>query len=300
MRVTKVLLSATIVVGLFAASANGETIKQFIAGLGVHPDHFNDFSFERILDNDDSFTISEGDVLEGVFEFESVGLEGGSIASGDRWSVGRGDNREVTGYFRLLVLDPPYLVGTIPFSIYAINLGPDGDFEAEYGEGAMVALFDDDTPDFDPTTTPVSDLFDDAKDGIHLATLGFTGAGGEATGGEGWGAAILYSLDIDDAEDAGKSAFGMYQANLTRIETTGLDNELLDLEIPESQASPYDTGDTEFALNGQLYGGVPGATLPISNTIDLFFYVTPEPSTLVGLLMGVLTLAGCACIRRKR
>ncbi|MHC4176471.1 MAG: PEP-CTERM sorting domain-containing protein [Planctomycetota bacterium] len=291
MRAAKLLLAAMIMVGLSATSAPGGTIKTIIDGLGHHDEHFSDRSWEQVIDVDGDTFISAGDILEGVFDFESVGREGGVLGA-DRTSVGRADPVAATGHFRLSVVSVTAIGGPVPF--YAIEFAPETTFEDRYGTGAMAVAFEGTGPtnNFD-ATKPIPQVILDATDGDHLVTLGFTGAEGES-----W-AAGAYTNSLAEAAGAGSFAFGFFQANVNRIFSPGEQNDFWSLEIPKSQTNLALGGATEFSLNGQLYG-TRGASFPLSNSADVLFEVVPEPSTLIGLLMGALALAGYGWRRRKR
>ena len=293
MRATKILLAAMIMVGLSATSTTGGTIKTIIDGLGHHDEHFSDRSWERVIDLDGDLHLSAGDILEGVFDFESVGKEGG-VLSVDRTSVGRTDPVEATGYFSLKVQSVTPIGGPVPF--YAIQFGPEITFEQSYGTGAMAVAFEGAglTNNFD-ASKPIPQAILDATDGVHLVTLGFTGAAGES-----W-AAGAQTNNLAAAAASGSFAFGFFQANLNRVFSPGpgLQNDFWSLQIPKSQPNLVLGGATEFSVNGQLYGTRGGSFFPLSNSADVLFEVVPEPSTLVGLLMGALALAGYAWRRRK-
>jgi hypothetical protein len=296
MRASKTLLCVTIVVGLFAASASGGTIKTFIDSLGAHDEWFNDLSWERVIDSEppgdpDHGVVSPGDILEGVFSFDSIGEN----ATSNRMFVGpTSDDVELTGYFRLEVTGIQSFGGLF----YKVDLGPNSTFESEYGTGAMAVAFEDDGRNFDPSLPTANQIIATAKDGTHLMTLGFTGSPGE-----GW-AAVAVTNSILGAQAFGNNSFGSYQANLNRL--LGEGGELAALVIPKSQVSPWFSPpagplySTEFSLNGQLMGSQPGSTFPLSDDTNVFFTVVPEPSTLLGLLMGAFALMGYAWAGRKR
>jgi hypothetical protein len=297
MRGAKAFFCAAIVVSLSIAPSDAGTIKPLIDGLGIHDEHFNDITWERVIDVDNDTFISPGDILEGVFDFESFGKKGGTIGI-DRWSVGRAasDTVEATGYFSLQVVSVTPSGGLFPF--YAVQLGPDPGFEATYGQGAMAVAFEDAAKNFN-AGLPVNQVIANAKDGTHLVTVGFTGAGGAPGPGEMWGA-VAQTNSIAAAQ-VPSFAFGFYQANLNRVFSAGFQNDLWSLQIPQVQPNALLGGFTEFSLNGQLYGAGPASTLPVSGSTEVLFTVIPEPSTLVGLLMGAFfALMGYAWAGRKR
>lgn len=290
MRTSRVVLAVTVMVCLFAASAHGGTIQLFLSGLGAQDDSFSDFSWERVIDVDGDTLISANDILEGVFNFESVGVEGGT-AGVNRMRIGRSDPVEATGYFKVKVQSVTPVGGVL----YDIVIAPEPSFESVYGTGAMVAAFEGAGPtnNFD-ATKPIPQAILDATDGLHLVTLGFTGAPGE-----GWRAAGATN-SILGAQLFGNSAFGFYQASLNTIVTPGMANDLLSLPLAKAEPSPFVPGTfTEFTVNGQLKGTKSGSTFPLSNSSDVFFTVIPEPATLVGLLTAALALMVGGWIRRK-
>jgi hypothetical protein len=277
---------------LSSPGANADTIATYINSLPLpHDEHWNDFSWEHIIDQGEEGVIDPGDVLEGVFNFESVGVLGGN---GNRMSVGSsGDNVELTGYFRLKVEGVGGGAGGL-FDPVTLSFGPDPVFEDIFGDGAMAAAFEDPSKDFD-ASLDLDDLIDSATNGTHLVTMGLTGSAGE-----GW-AAVVLTDSIGAAASFGSSSFGFYQANLNRIITEGGDNALSAVEISQTQESLFEEDTyTDFSVSGQLYGTASGATLPISNSTDVFFTAVPEPSTLTLLTLSAFGLLAYAWQRQKR
>lgn len=283
------LLCACLAV-LCCSPAAAETVSPFINSLPMpHHEHFNDFSFEHVIDANANQVVDQGDVLEGVFDFESIGMEGG-LAGTTRLSTGGATSPvEVTGYFRILVTGKTLLGLNPAVGPWLFDFGPDAVFERTYGPGAMVAAYEDPANDLD-ASLPLANLITTATNGTHLVTLGVTGEPGE-----GWQALVLTD-SIPGAAAFGTSAVGFYQANVNRISSPGLAVQVL-----KAEPSLFAPGTfTEFSLNGQLYGTTSGASLPLSNTTEVFFTVTPEPSTIILLGSGALVLLVLVMRRRRR
>jgi len=283
--VTLIGLSAA----LAARPATAEVVE-FIQGLPMpHQEHFNDFSWLQVIDVDQNGQFSVGDVFEGVFNVESIGAHGGDIGD-DRMSVGGADDPvEVTGYYKAVVSE--ITGGWMYFA-------PDADFEATYGTGAMVAVYEDAENNFSAShpLEPIGKelgLIQSATDGDQLFTMGFTGQDGEGWKALEWVPAS--PTEIDDASDWATGAWGVYQANLNVIGYSPLD-------ISYEQASQFDPGNsTQLSFNGQLWGQAEGATLPLSDSADIFFTVVPEPAG-TAILAQLLCLAAGAwtfCRRRR-
>ena len=134
-------------------------------------------------DNGDSI-IATGDVLRGSFNIGTIeNLSGG----GPDNLVGTAGNDEVTGIFELqaTVVD----TGIAGPSRYLYSFAPTAAFEAIYGTGALLAVYDDPSVDFSRLSPPADDipgntaeetLMATATDGALAWVFGFTGAGGTA------------------------------------------------------------------------------------------------------------------------
>lgn len=266
---------------VLAGPVNGDTVSTFVNGLPMpHHEHFNDFSWEQIVDVGGDGIVGPGDILEGVFDIESIGMEGGSVGVNRLSTGGSGDAVEATGYFRALVTGKTLLGPNPAAGPWRFDFGPDPLFEDIYGQGAMVAAYEDPNNDFDATQPNIAQLIGTATNGLHLVTLGFTGQRGE-----GWYALVLTD-SIPGAAGFGSSAVGYYQANLNRISSPGLQ-----VQVAQAEPSSFAPGTfTEFSINGNLYGTASGASLPLSDSAEVFFTVVPEPATWALLVLGAACL----------
>lgn len=249
-------------------------------------------------DNGDSI-IATGDVLRGSFNIGTIeNLSGG----GPDNLVGTAGNDEVTGIFELqaTVVD----TGIAGPSRYLYSFAPTAAFEAIYGTGALLAVYDDPSVDFSRLSPPADDipgntaeetLMATATDGALAWVFGFTGAGGTAGAGEGWVAsAFTNDVSVVAATPAGSNG-GTVNLALNLL----TDN----LGIPlAKQTSIFDLLNANVVLNGSgNLLGILGATTPY-NTFDNFDAVirpevVPEPGTLALVGFGLLGLGVFA--RRK-
>jgi len=292
-------MCALLIVALLVPVASAASISattNFISALPApHYEHFNDFSWEQyVVDNGPDGTgpadglLNVGDVLEGIMDIESIGVQAGTVGV-DRLGTGDTGEVEVTAYFRLQV------IGTgMNGTDYVTVFGPDPGFEATYGNGAMAAFFEDATNNLDVSTTASG--ISTATDGIHLMTLGFAGLDGE-----GWESLTSTDNVITAAQTGPGTSFGSFSANLNQITSPGLANDMADLDISFSKTSFYGNGSpTQFAVNGQLYGAATNTEFPLSNSADTFFQVVPEPSSLVLLTVFGGLFAACGLRRSRR
>src|SRR5262249_35872115 len=95
---------------------------------------------------------------------------------------------EVTAVFSLRITN---IASGVPVVGNVLTFAPDPVFEGFYGTGAMAAIFENDsgrplTADLAAGGGATGTYFADAQAGVLNAIAGFTGAGGTATGGEGW------------------------------------------------------------------------------------------------------------------
>jgi len=118
-------------------------------------------------------TVDVGDRLTGILELQTTEQSGVTRNLG-----GSSGNSEFSGIFDITVLAK--IAPVLPGGTYTFIFGPSASFQSTYGAGAMVALFEDTTPDFQRETggavTTVSDAVTLASNGTLVATLGFNSA----------------------------------------------------------------------------------------------------------------------------
>jgi len=136
----------------------------------------SDNSAEILVNANGSTTdkiVDVGDRLTGILELQTT--EKGGVT---RQLGGSSGNSEFSGIFDITVLAK--IAPALPGGNYTFIFGPSAGFQATYGAGAMVALFEDTTPDFQRESggavTTVNDAMILASNGTFVATLGFNSA----------------------------------------------------------------------------------------------------------------------------
>lgn len=134
----------------------------------------SDNSAEYLINADPNATdttLDLGDRLVGIFTIETVEKAGNPTRF---LGAGTGNN-ELTGIFDATVVGVFGGPGGL-LSPFIYVFAPTASFESTYGAGAMVALFEDSTPDYrrvdDGVGAPdtVADLIATASDGTHVLT----------------------------------------------------------------------------------------------------------------------------------
>lgn len=302
-----------------AAPVNASVSETYIAGLGTHIDHHNDASVEYLdVDSGTGFNtngtpkaigqVDEGDVFQGMFLVDNIGVLGGTIGTNRLTTDGSVGGIELTGLFRTKVLTKtitpvPLIVSPTGF-IYTFTFGPDtgSAFTTSYGAGAMGALFEDAftaATKYNPSAATTAAALATASGGTLQAVIGFAGLLGE-----GWQSSTI--TDVIAALPSGAStAINNYAANLNYIGAVG---DYTALSIPFAQASSFALGSfTQFSVSGQVFGngGTSAANFPVGDSTDIFFNVTgrvvPEPTSfLVWIVLAIVTLGirGSRSLRR--
>ena len=278
-----------------APAADASIISAFVGGLGPHLDHHNDTSHEYLLvDAGDDGIVNKDDVFSGIALFSDVGKDTGPPVTNRLTTNGSG-GFELTAVFQALV------TGKSGNSTdgFVFTLGPNPAFEALYGTGAMIALFEGSPPDFDATAAGgVLAAIATASDGVLQAVLGITGRGGE-----GWSS--MSTTDDVNGLPAQSAGGNSYAANLNLVlgGPAGNGDYSSDLIIAFSQPSSFaapGTAFTQFAVSGQFFGGTATPNFPISDSTDIFFETVPEPASVLAWLGLLASACGVCFLPRNR
>lgn len=256
----------------------------------------SDNSAEYLVNADprsEDTTLDVGDRLVGIFTIETVEKAGFPT----RFLGESSGNNELTGIFDATVVAISGGPGG-QFSPWIYVFGPTPSFEATYGAGAMVALFEDSTPDYrrvdDGIGAPdtIADLTATATDGTHVLTVA-----SNVPGQTFWlASAVTNDISVVGAIPAPGNG-GLFNLGLNftfsapgyNFLTVPCFNPLIGANVQVGTCG-----------SGSLLG-TGGVTTPFDsfNNIDFTVNRVPEPGS-IGLLAGALIGAGFVSRRMQK
>lgn len=232
-------------------------------------------------------TLDVGDKLRGVFKATLYDVNAGTPEPFDT-------SFEVTAIFETEVLSKSGGPGA-----YSFTFGPSASFATELAgyanvsasaadlAGTMVAIFEDQTPNFSVTTGTLAGDEATATDGSPWAFLGFAGAGNEF-----WGTTVIPTDDVaalpSNLLGAGANIF------LNRLAIG--DSLSSGITILPTQVSPLG-GFTEFQATATFQGSAGSSIWPVRDQTTVFFSAVPTPAAFGP---GLAMLGGLMAARRRR
>jgi hypothetical protein len=309
-RMTIIAVVATAAVFLLNGLASASITSNFITTCtGPFPSNQfdNDQSWESlIIDSNSNGVLDMGDSIWGVASFESIGKFGG-VDGVSRLSVGQssGKTTEYTAIFATKVLTKSTTADAD--GNYTFTMGPDAAFNTMFGNtsGTMIAFFDDVAKNFSATAplgatignfNDAGNIFQVASDGLRVLEIGFTGAAGAATGGEGW---MALAPDNPTALSADESTAG-YRGFLDVLNQAN-GYELFDIAFAKNGVAGSAGPKVQFAVNGSIFAS-PDTTLPIGDDSNVSWTITkvlPEPTSLLIWGAGICAIVLRGSSRRR-
>ncbi|MEX2560723.1 MAG: hypothetical protein WD403_12455, partial [Pirellulales bacterium] len=155
-------MAAALLLSASPAMAGVSVSSLFLFG----PNHASDEHREYLID--DVFTVTGqidvGDSIRGMFNVNTLNSDSANVG-------GNTPVNEFTGLFQLYVTSKAEFENPDGGITYRLTFGPDPDFEADWGAGAMVVMFEDDSNNFtsdylpSPAEAPPGDTNTSRSDG---------------------------------------------------------------------------------------------------------------------------------------
>lgn len=309
---SKIHVATLAAAALLLVFSSYSTVRASVLTSNLFPlpfiNQLSDDSLEVVYESDGTTvatTLAQGDILQGQITFHAIQKSGDS-GSAIALNVGM----QVTAIFSAVV-GPITDTGIPGPSRYAFNLSPNSTFESTFGTGAMAVLFENDgsNPYNTRSAGTFSDYFTDAQSGTKMATIGFTGAGGTATGGEGW---LSQVGSLSTVPQTNQFSLGSFTANLNLFDgaSYGVFNDPTAYNFLFSQGSFFGTfASTQFLVNGQLFTRASGSVsandgsgnpFPVGDNSSAFFQVQAVPEPVSCMIWTVILGCSAACARRTR
>ena len=287
--------------------------------LGNYPNlnELSDNSYETVLKgsgNTNNSILQNGDILLGVNSFQTF-IEQTPAGNITTSLQGSGASVEVTSIFAAQVAisgtSNPFTITLTPTLLFTGNNSLGINSGSGYGTGAMAATYENTSQTFNNLSKgTIQDYLNAAQSGQLVSVVGFTGGNGAATGGEGWQATVK-TLSI--APSTTTNNVGTYNANFDLVGTNGLFNSNPNIyQFVSTQGSSFgNSNPTEFSItNAGLYIRPSALVAPNNGTGNPFalgdngalafqLTVAPEPSSIVLMSLGLLSMGGAALRRRR-
>jgi hypothetical protein len=322
----KAILAVLTVFGTLAlgATAHAASINEVVGdGINAYPNTIVEFAI--IDDSRETLVNSDGSVLERVPgtppTYQYVGGAAAADTTLDMGDKLRGIFRaytyevnstgtqafsptfEVTAIFETEVIGKTALGG----GLFSFAFGPSASFAAELAglanvtataaelAGTMVAVFEDQTPNYSVASGTLAAQTLTAVDGSAWAFLGFTGAGMTAAAGEGWLATPVAGDDITALPS--NLLGGLANISLNRLAVGhSLSSSLTILPV---QIGAFGPTPVEFTATATFQGQSSNSpsNWPVKDQTTLFFSAIPSP---VAIGPGLVMLGGLFFSRRRR
>jgi hypothetical protein len=236
---------------------------------------FEDNSAEDLgVDQNNNGLLDVGDTLRGVFSFESFV----SQPSGEAFPLNGTTNSAVHGLFEIEAREK----NEVSPGAFTFDFQPHAGFESDFGDGAMVALWESDTllNPFACGTKAACEAGATAGD-LRLV-LGFD------EGENIWGAGPAPD-DISAARDVAFAAnIGQYGARINVLESTLDVPPFIDLTDGSIIAGELVNFPAQVILSGQILGSAGiDSEYPTFNDADIQMSVVPIPAALPLFLAGL-------------